>query len=156
MPTASIQLTMRAGGSMSQQPAALPTVLQTPSGLALIEIQGTIHTSGAGAGGDHHDDDEPVHEIGRLVFQGSTVWLWIGRHQRMEGSIVDLKPPLGLIKRVQQKKNDHDHEHEQEQEQKDHDESGNPHGTAVEIVEIIRKKIVFLTRPEPIVNTEEV
>ncbi|KAK9248189.1 chromosome transmission fidelity protein 8 [Lipomyces tetrasporus] len=110
-----------------------PQVLQTPSGLALIEIQGTLNTGQSSA-------DGTPSEIGRLTFDGKTAWLWIGDYQRMEGTIVDLSPPFGVLRRVTR------------QESEKQEENGSPDGTAVEIVEVIRKKILFTSRPEPVVN----
>ncbi|KAK7202740.1 Ctf8-domain-containing protein [Myxozyma melibiosi] len=127
MPSATLSVTRP---SIPSSIPNLPQVLQTPSGLALVEIQGTLHLSTTSS-----SSSDP---LGRLVFEKSTVWLYIGNHQRMEGAVVDLKPPVGLLRR--QITDDGKGEH------------GAPDGEAVEIVEVIRKKIVFSTRPEPLVQ----
>ncbi|KAK9473920.1 Ctf8-domain-containing protein [Dipodascopsis tothii] len=112
--------------------AALPEVLQTPTGLALLEIQGTVHLPPG--------DEGMVHEIGTLSFAEKTAWLWVGNRQRMEGKIVELKPPLGIMRRAETDTADA--------------EDGST-GTAVEIIDVIRHKVVFKTRPEPMVLGRE-
>ncbi|KAK9384083.1 putative sister chromatid cohesion protein ctf8 protein [Kockiozyma suomiensis] len=132
MPSATLSVRTRRDSDTQISINNLPEILQTPSGLALLEIQGTIHFSATTPSGTPTD-------IGRLVFEKdeTVVWLYIGNHQRMEGKIVDLKPPVGLMRRSE---GDDEHEH------------GNPDGQSVEIVEVIKKKVVFSTRPEPLVQ----
>ncbi|KAK9358115.1 putative sister chromatid cohesion protein Ctf8 [Lipomyces starkeyi] len=131
MPSATFAFNMRPATNESS--SYFPQVLRTPTGLALIEIQGTLHTT-------QPSSDSTPSELGKLTFDGKTTWLWIGDHQRMEGSIVDLNPPFGVLRRVTRKQSEME------------EENGSPDGTAVEIVEVIRKKILFTSRPEPIVN----
>ncbi|KAK9486673.1 Ctf8-domain-containing protein [Lipomyces starkeyi] len=130
MPSATFAFNTRPATKESS--SCFPQVLRTPTGLALIEIQGTLHTQPS--------SDSTPSELGKLTFDGKTAWLWIGDHQRMEGSIVDLNPPFGVLRRVTRKQSEME------------EENGSPDGTAVEIVEVIRKKILFTSRPEPIVN----
>ncbi|CCX11889.1 Similar to Chromosome transmission fidelity protein 8; acc. no. P38877 [Pyronema omphalodes CBS 100304] len=68
----------------------LPQLLQTPSGLALVELQGTLN----------HPNDGTV--IGTFFFpkdDGKKVWLYIGAHQRMLGEIKKLSTPMGVLRR---------------------------------------------------------
>ncbi|KAK9469424.1 chromosome transmission fidelity protein 8 [Lipomyces arxii] len=131
MPLATIEL--RSSKDTTGAPnIGLPTLLQTSSGLALVEIQGTLHLS--------LPEDGQLSKIGRLTMDDKVVWLWVGDHQRMEGKIVDLIPPFGVLQRVQDRAD------------KTHSEHSSPNSGNVEIVEIIRKKVVFKIRPEPIVT----
>lgn len=85
--------------------------------------------------------------IGRLVFppqepkdpSGNTsnpqsVYLYVGRHQRLTGEVKRLVNPLAVIRR------------------RDTDENAQsaPGVEELEIAEIIRWKIVFSSRPEPV------
>ncbi|KAK9450436.1 putative sister chromatid cohesion protein ctf8 protein [Limtongia smithiae] len=110
----------------------LPQIFETPQGFALLEIQGTLHYPDS--------SDAPQLEIGKLTVDGTRAWIWIGEHQRMEGRVVDLQPPLGILRRASLTDSDAP------------SENGSPDGVAVEIVDIIKKKLVFTTRPEPMVR----
>lgn len=81
--------------------------------------------------------------VGKVVFPdyrvddptGSTSWmkrvhLYIGRHQRLTGEVKKLTNPLAVIRR----KND----------------LGNASSDELEITEIIRYKMIFSSRPEPV------
>jgi chromosome transmission fidelity protein 8 len=122
----------------------LPQLLQTPSGLALLELQGTIHVPTPTT--EEMDLDDAQYKIdtpvGRLVFpyhsasnpSGDTSWmkrvhLYIGKHQRMTGEVKKLPKPMGLMRK------------------KAGLEAGQQE---LEIVDIVRHKIVFSTRPEPV------
>ena len=123
----------------------LPQLIQTPSGLAILEIQGTIHTPPAKSS-DEMDDDPQIDEavsIGRLDFPLHTVdnppadmdWmkrvhLYIGKHQRLTGEVKKLPKALAILRRMPS---------EQEGSQED-----------LEIVEIVKYKLVFSQRPEPV------
>jgi hypothetical protein len=123
----------------------LPTLLQTPNGFALLELQGTIHAPAAPLevddvdmdGVSSHSQDTPV---GKLVFPLWTpstaaedtswmkrVYLYIGKHQRLTGEVKKLPKAMALLKKNE----------EAEEE-------------VVEIAEIVRYKIVFSQRPEPV------
>ncbi|KAF2090217.1 hypothetical protein K490DRAFT_3919, partial [Saccharata proteae CBS 121410] len=119
----------------------LPSLLHTPSGLAIIEIQGTIHISPS-PDAAATDSTTPHTPIGKLVFPyyepndppESTRWmkrvhLYVGRHQRLTGEVKKLGKPLGVIrKRV----------------------TGEGEGEELEIVDVVRWKILFGLRPEPV------
>lgn len=117
---------------------ALPEVLQTPGGLAVLEIQGTLNSS---TGLD--DDAEGRHAlpIGRLSFPlydaskpaGDTAWhkrvhLYIGENQRLTGEVKKLANPLAVIQRRSQAQADEE----------------------LEIADIIHFRLLFAHRPEPV------
>jgi len=123
-----------------------PTLLQTPSGLALLELQGTINVPSS----TNEDDDivspstniDPASvfetPIGKLMFPSysalnpdDTKWmkhayLYIGRYQRMTGEVKKLPRPIAVLQK-----------HPSE-------------GEELEVVEIVRYKIFFKSRPEPV------
>ncbi|KAG9561451.1 cytochrome P450 monooxygenase, partial [Aureobasidium melanogenum] len=119
----------------------LPQLLHTPSGLAVLELQGTINFPTTTASDeDSLDTPSTATEVGRLVFPHYTsgisdpnggawmkrVYFYIGRHQRMTGEIKKLAKPLAVLRKVE----------------------GGEEG-AVEVVEIVKYKILFGSRPEP-------
>lgn len=129
----------------------LPQFLQTPSGLALLELQGTINLP------DHDDVDSIAAgglvgretPIGRLIFPDyvegedgqawmKRVYLYVGKHQRLTGEVKKLPRAVAVIrKRIGAD-----------------EEVGNMEGVEgqeeLEIVEIVKLKILFSTRPEPV------
>lgn len=127
----------------------LPKFLQTPSGLAILELQGTIHVPSITASdGDEMMGDgkaSPASPVGRLLFPAyspsapkeDTAWmkrvyLYVGKHQRLTGEVKKLPKPLGIMrKRVN---------------------VGNDNTEELEVVEVVRHKIVFSSRPEPVSN----
>ena len=139
----------------------LPQLLQTPSGLAMLELQGTINLP------EHNNEDtirsteEPDGinsqeiPIGRLIFPNydpqdptSIAWmkrvhLYVGKHQRLTGEVKKLPKPIAVIRKrteglTRQRGVD----------------AGVGEGEEVpdelEIVEIVKYKILFSTRPEPV------
>ncbi|TVY36647.1 Uncharacterized protein LSUB1_G005719, partial [Lachnellula subtilissima] len=131
----------------------LPQLLQTPSGLALLELQGTINLP---------DQPEESTEsqlpgcqqtpIGRLVFPdydpkdaSNTAWmkrvyLYVGKHQRLTGEVKKLPKAIAVIrKRI-----------DASGEQMDLDMEEGQQSDELEIVEIVKHKILFSTRPEPV------
>ncbi|KAF2154138.1 putative sister chromatid cohesion protein Ctf8 [Myriangium duriaei CBS 260.36] len=133
-------------------PNPLPGLLQTPSGLAILELQGTIHFPSTS---DHSDGDPPAKrtkvsttEVGKLVFPlynssapaddkawMKRVYLYVGRNQRMTGEVKALGKPLAVIRRRKESEAE---------------------GEALEIVEVVRWKVVFASRPEPVGTMEGV
>jgi len=114
----------------------LQPLLQTPFGLAIIEIQGTLNIS--------HPSTDPIQDIGRLVFPNipagtvpsleDTKWtkkvlLYIGKNQRLTGEAKKLPNPLAVIRR------------------KEITEDGST-GDELEIMDIVRYKLFFGSRPE--------
>ena len=112
---------------------SLPKLLQTPAGLAILEIQGTINLPTA-------LPSSSTTPVGRLVFPGHSVdatekaWmgkvhLYVGQHQRLTGEVKKLPNPVAVIrKRIE----------------------GTDQIEELEIVEIIYYKIIFSNRPEPV------
>ncbi|KAK4166131.1 Ctf8-domain-containing protein [Cladorrhinum sp. PSN259] len=119
----------------------LPQLLQTPSGLALLELQGTINFPEEGS-------REEV-QIGRLEFPDydplsgndankwmNRVWMWVGRYQRLHGEVKKLPQAVAIVRRRGEvKEGDDDDEAKVEE---------------LEVVEIVKYKIVFGQRPEPV------
>lgn len=128
-----------------------PQLLQTPSGLALLELQGTINVPTPE--NEHHDamTDSPTltsdsasfeTPIGKLMFPDysphnpdDTKWmnrayLYVGRYQRMTGEVKKLPRPIAVLqKRVSATE-----------------------AEELEVVEIVRYKVFFKNRPEPVNN----
>lgn len=142
-----VKVDIPTSGHAAVQDNALPELLQTPAGLALIEIQGTIHAPFA--------DTNDGTQVGRLEFplhdenaietkEGpwrKKVYLYIGKHQRLRGEVKKLPKPLAVLG-------------------KDHTrvdtESGSENDTCsrnmdrLQILAIVRYKILFSSRPEPV------
>ncbi|PWY87666.1 hypothetical protein BO70DRAFT_360297 [Aspergillus heteromorphus CBS 117.55] len=157
----SITLHPRASNSPSRVNNPLPQLLQTPSGLALLELQGTINipshennepdpqSTRLSPDGPHDPNAAPVFEtpIGKLLFPDYSpqytapddtkwmkrVYLYVGRYQRMTGEVKKLPQPLAIVQRRQK-------------------ESGAAGGDdeELEIVEVVKYKIFFKSRPEPV------
>jgi chromosome transmission fidelity protein 8 len=141
-------------------PNPLPELLQTPGGLALLEMQGTINLpahkeqksdfqnpNGGNASSDDSAQDIP---IGRLMFPdyhpdtqapGSTAWmkrvyLYVGKHQRLTGEVKKLPKAIAVIRRRRVE---------------DVDEvAGEDRPEELEVVEIVKYKLLFSQRPEPV------
>lgn len=121
----------------STVPSPLPTLLQTPSGLALLELQGTINLPSNAEG-----IALPDVEIGRLKFpdyvpdaEGSAwmkrVHLYVGQHQRLTGEVKKLPRALAVVRRREKADN----------------QSGEEQ---LEVVEVVKYKLQFSNRPEPV------
>lgn len=131
----------------SQNP--LPQLLQTPSGLALLELQGTINVPSAENEQDEDSADTSTAQcnvqsyetpIGKLMFPDyspqnpdDTKWmkrayLYVGRYQRMTGEVKRLPRPIAVLQRRVR----------------------SSEAEELEIVEIVRYKVFFKNRPEPV------
>lgn len=136
------------GSNISNAQNPLPQLLQTPSGLAILELQGTINIPSITT--DTAENPNTSHsattKVGQLVFPdynandptGSTAWmkrvhLYIGRHQRLTGEVKKLATPLGVIRR---KSVD--------------DDAMTDDAEQLEVMEIIYYKVLFSSRPEPV------
>lgn len=126
-------------------PNPLPELLQTPSGLAILEIQGTIHIPQIG-----NDDMNGGYEyagqitsIGKLVFPYYSasnpaedtswmkrVYLYVGKHQRLTGEVKKLPKPLAVLRKRHL--------------------GPETSGEELEVVDIVKHKVVFSQRPEPV------
>ena len=125
----------------------LPKLLHTPSGLALLEIQGTINMPNVELSSDEQDNQSGRTSVGRLVFpdyttdapSGSKTWmkrvyLYVGRHQRLTGEVKKLANPVALIRKRLS------------------DEVASRDNEELEITDIVYYKVVFSSRPEPVSN----
>lgn len=144
----------------------LPALLQTPSGLAILELQGTINFPTSKTDDDHDTDmntdanssEEGTKvytktietELGKVMFPDysdlmdpdSTKWmkrvyLYAGRYQRMTGEVKKLAKPLAVVRR-------------REQSMTESRNGAGEGGDELEIVEVIKYKIIFASRPEPV------
>lgn len=122
----------------------LPQLLQTPSGLALLELQGTINFP-------RNADGEilPDTELGRIDFpdyvpdaEGSAwmkrVHLYVGEYQRLTGEVKKLPKAIAVVRR---------------RENRVVQGSGGAveeTGDNLEVVEIVKYKLMFSNRPEPV------
>ena len=138
----------------------LPHLLQTPSGLALLEIQGTLHTPIPDLNSDESDLVLTETQVGRLVFPlynpespdhenqswMKRVYLYVGKHQRLTGEVKKLPKPIAVIRKREVGATD----------VMDLDgkeslfEVERSRGEQLEIVEIVKYKILFASRPEPV------
>lgn len=130
----------------STLPNPLPTLLHTPSGLALLELQGTFNlppdTSTAGAAGPipvgrlHFPDYHPAAAAANQPEEGAwmkRVWMFVGEHQRLQGEVRKLPRAVGVLRRRGG----------------GGEEDGEGEGE-LEVVGIVRYKVVFSSRPEPV------
>lgn len=129
MPTVSLNCPTQKEDSKFENP--LPQLLHTPSGLALIELQGSVLSDTS-----QHSISEAIN-LGRLVFppsevssstewDGKRVFLYVGKHQRMAGEVKKLGKAIAVVRRRE----------------------GGEEGE-VEVEDIVRFKMVFASRPEP-------
>ena len=133
-------------------------MLQTPSGLALIEIQGTLHIPNTAAGQDADSHPNAVaspFSVGSLVFpyydpqpsqSAETSWmkrvyLYIGKNQRLTGDVRKISKPLAIIRKRETPSTDVNF---------DIPDSHSTGPEELEIVEIVKYKILFSSRPEPV------
>jgi chromosome transmission fidelity protein 8 len=142
MPT--IPLHSRPSSTSSPTENPLPELLHTPSGLAILELQGTFHFPPS-------SDPTGSTQLGKLVFPlynpaindpSDTKWMkrvyfYVGKGQRLMGECKKLGKPLGIVRKVE----------------RDTEMGGVEVGVReeeLEIVEVVRYKIVFSNRPEPV------
>jgi chromosome transmission fidelity protein 8 len=115
----------------------LPQLLQTPSGLAILELQGTINLP-------QNDQGEAVSgfEMGKLVFPDydanadGTAWMkrvhmYIGQYQLLIGEVKKLPKAIAVVRR---------------RDSADAAEASED----LEVVEIVKYKLMFSNRPEPV------
>ncbi|KAH7407207.1 chromosome transmission fidelity protein 8 [Cadophora sp. MPI-SDFR-AT-0126] len=141
-------------------PNPLPQLLQTPSGLALLEMQGTINLP---SNDDENSISTELHggvgsqetPIGRLIFPDydpadtskigwmKRVYLYVGKHQRLTGEVKKLPKALAIIRRRRNVEGE-------EVARMDVDGDGEERKEHLEVVEIVKYKILFSIRPEPV------
>ena len=156
MPSTDLRINLTGAGTAPVYSDSLPQLLRTPGGLAIVELQGTINfpapTADPGEAGNGREQSSAV-EIGKLVFphfspslphQTGDQWMkgvyfYIGKHQRMTGEVKKLSKPLAVLRRSTEPAQG-----------KPEDVASN--SEALEIIDIVRYKILFASRPEPVGN----
>ncbi|MCJ1309080.1 hypothetical protein MMC25_002735 [Agyrium rufum] len=145
---------------------SFPSILKTPSGLAILELQGKInHPPAPLKSKSLHDQSTssptpapiPATPIGRITFPVydasiadtdsawmKKVYMYVGPNQRLRGEVKKLAKPLAVLR----KKAAHD-EADREGDVAMGDEAKG-RGEEVEILEIVRWKVLFSERPEPV------
>lgn len=116
----------------------LPNVLRTPSGLALLEIQGTVNfTQQQQPGSSLEIGDlqfplyDPASSTSDVSWQ-KRVHLYVGKHQRLTGEVKKLPQPIALLRRAST------------------ESAEGGEDQALEIAEVIHYKLLFTHRPEPV------
>ncbi|KAM3415336.1 hypothetical protein BST61_g8865 [Cercospora zeina] len=115
----------------------LPSLLHTPSGLAMVELQGNVVAT-------EQPDLAETLALGRLVFppadgdesgpwDGKRVLLYVGDHQRLLGEVRKLAKPVAVLRRSTSSDTDGE----------------------VEMAEVVYWKLLFSHRPEPLGGLRE-
>ena len=116
----------------------LPQLIQTPSGLAYLELQGTFRLPETDdrtpIGTIHFPNYKPGGDESNMAWM-KKVYMYIDRGMRMTGEVKKLAKPLAVVRRAQRPES-----------------SGEE---ALEVVEIIKYRLLFADRPEPIGSNEE-
>lgn len=125
-------------GSNGDTPNPLPNILRTPSGLAILEIQGSLNSTLQTEPGDNL----PVGKLDFPLYNANapasdTAWqkrvhLHVGKHQRLTGEVKKLPQAIAMLRKVSGESAD---------------------GQALEVAEIIYYKVLFASRPEPVGTT---
>lgn len=114
----------------------LPPLLHTPSGLALLEIQGTLNSTLQTEPGTNL----PVGKLDFPLYSTQNaedaawqkrVHLYVGNNQRLTGEVKKLPKPMALLRR----------------------KVPAGEGEALEVAEIVYWKVIFGHRPEPVGTT---
>jgi len=146
MPAVNLQTAIVHSSESNAVSNPLPHLLQTPSGLAIMEIQGTIHGPHTLPSDSASSDSAVTTKLGRLEFplydaldKSDTKWmkkvyLYVGKHQRLTGEVKKLAKPLGIIQKANSGVSD----------------SGTNMNSDLEIVEVVKYKLLFSGRPEPV------
>lgn len=145
--SASALLLPRSTGQTTSPENPLPHVLHTPAGLALLEMQGTINLPRRQDDSDNSSTLDQQTSIGRLVFPGystdeslntwtKTVHMYVGHHQRLTGEVKKLPKAIAILRKAPDPGCD------------GKETEGKP--DSLEIVEIVKFKLLFSQRPEPV------
>ncbi|KAI0112042.1 putative sister chromatid cohesion protein Ctf8 [Nemania sp. FL0031] len=149
--SSSVNLHLRTTVAETPSPNPLPELIQTPSGLAILELQGTINLPQVGEDGSEIGNREL--QIGRISFpdfhpetqDSSTAWmkrvhLYVGQHQRLTGEMKKLPRAIAVIRKRPRSEPDVEMTNSSsESVQED-----------LELVEIVKYKLMFSHRPEPV------
>lgn len=153
MPCVNLQIPIPSNSASDLASNPLPQLLQTPSGLAIVEIQGTIHGPHTSSLGSDSNQSLVTTTVGRLEFPlyeknqekddgkwMKKVYLYIGKHQRLTGEVKKLAKPLGVIQKAGVGAGAAGMDSVEDRD-----------GTSdLELVEIVRYKLLFSSRPEPV------
>jgi chromosome transmission fidelity protein 8 len=136
MPSVPISMPAKANATNDTNP--LPNILQTPAGLAILEIQGSLNST-------LHTEPGANLPVGKLDFPlydakapaSDTAWqkrvhLYVGKHQRLTGEVKKLPQAVAVLRKVP---------------------GDSAEGQALEVAEIIYYKVLFASRPEPVGTT---
>lgn len=146
MPAVNLQTAMLNSNESNSASNPLPQLLQTPSGLAIVEIQGTIHGPHALPSDSASSNSAVTTRLGRLEFPlydaqdksdgkwMKKVYLYVGKHQRLTGEVKRLAKPLGVIQKTNSGISD----------------SATGINSDLELVEVVKYKLLFSARPEPV------
>lgn len=136
----------------------LPSLLRTPLGLAILEIQGTLHVPALDTDSVQASSKDDCSEtlVGQLEFPyydatdpENTAWMkrvyfYVGKHQRLTGEVKKLARPIAIIRRraptTQAVSSD------QAMDVSINVDEGQEE---LEIADIVSFKILFASRPEP-------
>ncbi|KAF2966537.1 hypothetical protein GQX73_g7068 [Xylaria multiplex] len=150
----SVTLHLRSAIPEAPSSNPLPQLIQTPSGLALLELQGTINLPQLDDDGGEIGNREI--EIGRISFPdyhpetqdaSSTAWmkrvhLYVGQHQRLTGELKKLPRAVAIIRK----------RHRSALDAEMADSSSETVKEDLELIEIVKHKLIFSHRPEPVGN----
>lgn len=145
MPAVKINVSPEVDRNDARNP--LPQLLHTPAGLAIIEIQGTIHAPFAKAAGA---DGVQVGKLEFPLYDGrddkegvwmKKVYMYIGQYQRLGGEVRKLSKPMAVLAKRGQAST----------ESVDNGTAATVHQTEqLDILAIVKYKIIFSSRPEPV------
>lgn len=161
MPSALLHSATISTHSQSTASNPLPSLLHTPSGLAILEVQGTLHVPSSSS---NPDPDAPVIDaaetlVGHLEFplydasaSEDTSWMrrvyfYVGKHQRLTGEVKKLLKPIAIIRKRTSDSPDIDVEQPMDI---DASADATVRQEELEIVDIVKFKILFASRPEPV------
>lgn len=134
---------------------SLPSLLSTPSGLAIVEIQGTIHAPFPSISDDSPASSPTQTSVGHLEFPDydsaapddtkwmKRVYLYVGQHQRLVGEVKKLPKALAVLRKREAGENGAASRNGQGEDEDSHQD-------ALEIAEVVKYKILFQGRPEPV------
>lgn len=121
--------------------SALPQLLQTPGGLAILELQGSINTPAVSSSSS--SSSTTAYPVGTLVFPHydpnlspddtswhKRVYLYVGKHQRMTGEVKKLAKPMAVLRRRV--------------------DATAADAEDLEVAEVVYYKLLFASRPEPV------
>ncbi|KAI1343878.1 hypothetical protein F5Y15DRAFT_180750 [Xylariaceae sp. FL0016] len=150
--TSSVQLYPRISENEATKINPFPQLIQTPSGLAILELQGTINLPSTNETSEGVNKEDV--SIGRITFPdyhsdtqdpSSTAWmkrihLYVGQHQRLTGEVKKLPKALAILRKRTSSDEDLDMSNSGAEATRE----------ALEIIEIVKYKLMFSSRPEPV------